>query len=85
MHSPKAMHILDEFHQKIMRLPFQILLANDTHPLAQFSGDYTPQLNCILQQPHDQLQELVRQGDKGLLVLHKPSFILSMSIGSWEP
>jgi hypothetical protein len=33
---PNATHILNEFHQKIMDLPLEIPVADETHPLAQF-------------------------------------------------
>lgn len=80
---PIGHELLHKFHACIKALPRDVGIADDTHPLAAFSGDPTGcidededawekfdgPLNMLLQKPSDELQHLVHIGEKGLIGL----------------
>lgn len=92
--------LLKNFQKQILRLPADIPEADDSHELAQFSGDisqmmiidesedawemWDPILNRLLQRPKEELRALVRRGEKGLLALHRLLEALVQSHGVSE-
>ena len=80
---PVGVAILWKFRAHIEGLPLDVGEADYLHPLAEFAGDpvgcvedgedawekFDGPLNCLLQKPPDELQNLVRVGEKGLIGL----------------
>ena len=80
---PVGIALLRKFRTRIEGLPRDIGEADHLHPLAEFAGDpvgcvedgedawekFDGPLNCLLQKPPDELQNLVRVGEKGLIGL----------------
>ena len=75
--------LLRKFCARIEALPTSVGIADESHPLAVFSGNpvgcvgedenawekFDGPLNTLLQRPPDELQHLVRVGEKGLIAL----------------
>lgn len=80
---PVGVALLQKFRARIEGLPLDVGEADHHHPLAAFAGDpvgcvgdgedawekYDGPLNCLLQKPPDELQNLVQVGENGLIGL----------------
>jgi hypothetical protein len=80
---PVGIALLQKFRARIEGLPSNVGEADDNHPLAGFAGDpvgcvmddedawekFDGPLNGLLQKPPNELQNLVRVGEKGLIGL----------------
>jgi hypothetical protein len=80
---PIGVALLRNFRARIEGLPQELGEADASHPLAAFAGDpvgcveegedtwekYDGPLNCLLQKPADELRQLVRVGEMGLIGL----------------
>ena len=80
---PVGIALLQNFRARIEGLPCSVGEAGDDHPLAEFAGDpvgcvgddedawekFDGPLNGLLQKPSNELRNLVRVGEKGLIGL----------------
>ena len=80
---PVGIALLQKFHMCIEGLPCSVGEAGDNHPLAAFAGDpvgcvgdnedtwekFDRPLNALLQKPSNELRNLVRVGENGLIGL----------------
>lgn len=80
---PLGVALLRKFRARVEGLPQEVGQADENHPLAPFSGDpvgcvmdgedawekFDGPLNTILQRPPEELRDLVRIGEKGLIGL----------------
>jgi hypothetical protein len=80
---PIGCELLSKFHAHIEALPRDVGEAGERHPLTAFSGNpagcvgegedawekFDGPLNTLLQKPPEELQDLVRVGERGLIGL----------------
>jgi hypothetical protein len=82
---PLSVQLLQQFRERIDSLSESVGEAGDDHELAQFAGDtsaledqgadvwetWDPILNRLLQRSKQELRNLVKRGERGLIGLHR--------------